>query len=199
MALGRLSTQPDVQHPLHGRSVDMQMGASRLRRHHPRTGLSLCLRTLWHDLLHAFDWTGSSDDSSVVIQAGECCRGRQRPKCLRVNLADAARQYYFTSRILGFVTLSLSKLCMLMFTRSIFSAGFRGEKTQFTVAYALLGVYGIASVLLSSAGCDPDKALISRENAVCNANVSPPCYRIGILADFITRSRDGPSSQRSTS
>lgn len=82
-------------------------------------------------------------------------------------------QHYFTSRILGLITLCLSKVSVLLFTRSIFSATFAGgAKKYFAAAHALVAVYGIASILLSSAGCDPHKVLVDRPSAVCSGNAS---------------------------
>jgi hypothetical protein len=48
---------------------------------------------------------------------------------------------------------------------------FRRENIIFGVAYGASILYGIAGVLLSSAGCRPNEALIANINALCNANV----------------------------
>lgn len=80
-------------------------------------------------------------------------------------------QFYFYSRIPYFIALCLSKVSVLAFTRRIFSGDIYKENIFFAVAYVLVAVYGICSVLLSSAGCHPALALMLGVDAVCDANV----------------------------
>ena len=45
----------------------------------------------------------------------------------------------------------------------------------------MTGIYGVCAVLLSSAGCYPDQALVPEVNAVCDANVRIPARSYGGL------------------
>jgi hypothetical protein len=79
---------------------------------------------------------------------------------------------------------------MLVFTRKIFQGDFHGEyvwsqtharepyadslchrRIIFAIAYAITGIYGVGSVLLSSVGCRPTGVLVAAPNAVCDSNV----------------------------
>ncbi|KJX99137.1 hypothetical protein TI39_contig372g00002 [Zymoseptoria brevis] len=81
-----------------------------------------------------------------------------------------AGRLYFAARVPFFVSHCLSKLSILIFTRRIFAGDIHKENIIFGVAYAITILYGVAGVLLSSAGCRPEEALIARVNAVCDAN-----------------------------
>ena len=56
------------------------------------------------------------------------------------------------------------------------------EKIMFPAAGALIALYGLTSVLLSSAGCRPKESLALGVNAVCDGNV-------GIFLDLCTVNR----------
>ena len=78
------------------------------------------------------------------------------------------------------MALSASKVSVLVFTRRIFSGNINKEKIIFGIGYGLTAVYGVCAILLSSASCDPERALVPKSNAVCAANVSfhsSVCYR----------------------
>lgn len=46
------------------------------------------------------------------------------------------------------------------------------ETIIFGVAYGICILYGVLGVLLSSAGCRPEEALVASVDAVCNANIA---------------------------
>ncbi|EME48539.1 hypothetical protein DOTSEDRAFT_118977 [Dothistroma septosporum NZE10] len=83
-----------------------------------------------------------------------------------------ASELYFASRIPLFIALCLSKLSILAFTRRIFTGDIYRENVLFGVAYVLTVIYGLAAVLLSSAGCRPGHALVASVDAVCNSNTA---------------------------
>lgn len=66
----------------------------------------------------------------------------------------------------------ISKLSILIFTRRIFSGNFDRERAYFLAAYTAVSLYGICAVLLSTAGCHPQLALLASRDLVCKANVS---------------------------
>jgi len=89
---------------------------------------------------------------------------------LPAQALDKAAHLYFVGRIPVFIALALSKLSVLVFTRRIFTGNFYGERIMFAVAYALVAVYGVLAVVLSSAGCRPGESLVAQPNAVCDNN-----------------------------
>lgn len=85
----------------------------------------------------------------------------------------------------------MSKLSILIFTRRIFAGDiykyvsarsngeashtyphFHRENIIFGVAYGVCILYGVLGILLSSAGCRPQEALVASVDAVCDANVA---------------------------
>lgn len=87
-------------------------------------------------------------------------------------------QLYFACRILNLVAQSVSKASVLIFTRRIFSGDLNHEKICFQAAYALVALFGVSAVLLSSAGCQPKLALDATHDLVCSLNVSIRLARV---------------------
>jgi len=91
---------------------------------------------------------------------------------LSASAVEDAAQLYFASRVPFFISHCLSKLSILVFTRRIFAGDIYKENIIFGISYGVCILYGILGILLSSAGCRPEQALVASVNAVCDANVA---------------------------
>ncbi|KAK4635120.1 hypothetical protein CLAFUW4_02160 [Fulvia fulva] len=91
---------------------------------------------------------------------------------LTADQTGRASELYFAARIPLFLALCLSKLSILTFTRRIFAGDIYRENILFGVAYAITVLYGLLAILLSSAGCRPQSALVASVDAVCDANTA---------------------------
>ncbi|KAK4551638.1 hypothetical protein LTR86_011012 [Recurvomyces mirabilis] len=90
----------------------------------------------------------------------------------QVLMLEEASRFYFMSRVFLMLALLSCKASVLVFTRRIFSGNLNKERFFFGSGYMLVGIWGVAAVLLSSAGCDPNESLVAEENAVCSANAT---------------------------
>ena len=118
-------------------------------------------------------------DSSVSIE-GAISRVYLTQALSEVCTDTICTKLIFGSRILLLVCLSLSKVSIALFTRKMFSGDLNHESPISGVYFAVLGVAGVVSVVISSAGCRTSYLLASRDSLFCPANVlstlSAPSY-----------------------
>ena len=87
------------------------------------------------------------------------------------TIATAAK-LVFAARLMVLVAVSLSKCCILLFIRQLFTKENKKAWKLCTISLSVVACWAVASALVISVGCSPRETLQGDSVTFCSANVS---------------------------
>ncbi|KAK5731942.1 hypothetical protein LTS12_027194, partial [Elasticomyces elasticus] len=90
----------------------------------------------------------------------------------RVQAEDELARLTFASRLLLIFCLYISRLSLAIFTRKVFAGNMHRENMLLASVFGNTALCGLASLIVSAAGCQPNAMLIGNDSALCAATGS---------------------------